>query len=271
MAAPGAATGAAKAAATGAALRRGAAVGGALLGGALDLLLPPQCLTCEAPVAAHGLFCATCFTAVTLIGDPCCTRCGLPFASAAQGGRDGTCDACRAAPPRFAHARAALRYDAAARKLILPMKHADRGELAALLAPFLLRAGAPLLDAAEVLVPVPLHRWRLFARRYNQAALLARALGRLAHRPVLPDALRRLRPTASLGGKSAAERAAELAGAFAVRASRVPRIAGRRVLLIDDVLTSGATANACAEALLAAGARSVDVLAAARVPDPRQG
>ena len=258
-------------AAAGTALHRGGAFGRAIVGGALDLLLPPQCLTCAAPVAAHGLFCAACFAAVTLIGAPCCARCGLPFASAAQGGRDGTCDACRAAPPRFARARAALRYDAAARRLILPMKHADRGELAALLAPFLLRAGAPLLDTAEVLVPVPLHRWRLFARRYNQAALLARALGRLAHRPVLPDALRRLRPTAPLGGKSAAERAAELAGAFAVRASRAGRIAGRRVLLIDDVLTSGATANACAEALLAAGASSVDVLAAARVPDPRQG
>jgi predicted amidophosphoribosyltransferase len=155
--------------------------------------------------------------------------------------------------------------------LILPFKHADRPELAARLAPFLLRAGAVLLDRTELLVPVPLHRRRLFARRYNQAAVLALALGRRARRPVLVDALARLRPTAPLGGKSAAERAAALEGAFAVRPRRVAALAGRCVLLIDDVLTSGATANACTLALLAAGARQVDVLAAARVADPRDG
>ena len=181
------------------------------------------------------------------------------------------CGACAARAPAFDRARAVFRYDAASRGLILRFKHGDRTGSAPHFARWLARAGAELLEDADVLVPVPLHRWRLFARRYNQAALLARALGRLAHRPVLPDALRRLRPTAPLGGKSAVERAAELAGAFAVRASRAGRIAGRRVLLIDDVLTSGATAHACADALLAAGASSVDVLAAARVPDPRQG
>ncbi|MBW4091964.1 MAG: ComF family protein [Proteobacteria bacterium] len=251
------------------------------MGAALDLLLPPECLLCEAPVSAAGLFCAACFGTVTLIADPVCGRCGLPFASAGAAGRDGVCPACTAAPPQFAAARAALLYEtgskgtgtkgAGARGLILPFKHADRPELAARLAPFLLRAGAVLLDRAELLVPVPLHRRRLFARRYNQAAVLALALGRRARRPVLVDALARLRPTAPLGGKSAAERAAALEGAFAVRPRRVAALAGRCVLLIDDVLTSGATANACAVALLAAGARQVDVLAAARVADPRGG
>ena len=169
----------------------------------------------------------------------------------------------------FRRARAALRYDEAARQLILPFKHADRVELSGVLAAYMLRAGAELLAAADVLVPVPLHRARLLQRRYNQAALLARALGRAAGRPVMLDALVRVRGTASLGAKSAEERAAVLAGAIDIRPSRTAGIAGRSVLLVDDVMTSGATANACAAVLLAAGATAVDVLAAARVPAPR--
>ena len=153
--------------------------------------------------------------------------------------------------------------------MILPLKYADRTEMALPLATQMARAGASLLQEADILVPVPLHRMRLFRRRYNQAALLAFAVGRLAKRPVLPDGLRRLRATSSLGGKTAEARAIEMEGVIAVRPSRTARIEGSRVLLIDDVLTSGATANACAAALRAAGATGVDVLAAARVPDPR--
>jgi predicted amidophosphoribosyltransferase len=131
------------------------------------------------------------------------------------------------------------------------------------------RAGAALLQTADVLVPVPLHRWRLFHRRYNQAALLAKAVGRIAGRACALDGLQRVRSTASLGEKSAVERAAEVADAFTVPPRRARLMLGRHVLLIDDVMTSGATCNACARALLAAGATSVDVLVAARVPDPR--
>ena len=240
-----------------------------LLARALDLLLPPECPCCADPVSDQGLFCAACFGAITWITPPLCACCGLPLAAAALGGAAGLCAACRRRRPRFAAARAAWLYDAGARRVILPFKHADRPELAGLAAPFLARAGAELLARAELLVPVPLHRRRLFARRYNQAALLARALGRLAGVPVLADALARPRPTPSLDGKSAAERATLLAGAIAVHPRRGARLSGRRVLLVDDVLTSGATAEACADALLAVGAGAVDVLAAARVPDPR--
>jgi ComF family protein len=169
----------------------------------------------------------------------------------------------------FERARAALRYDAQSRRLLLPFKHADRTEIARTLVPQMARAGAMLLRQADVFVPAPLHRRRLFLRRYNQAAILAQGLARMSRKPTVPDALVRRRATASLGAKSAAERAIEVADAFAVRGSRVVRLAGRRVLLIDDVMTSGATANACARALLAAGAAAVDVLVAARVPDPR--
>jgi ComF family protein len=153
--------------------------------------------------------------------------------------------------------------------MILPFKHADKTEMAAALAPLMARAGASLLRQAELLVPVPLHRSRLLQRRYNQAALLARALARIARIPAVPDAMVRSRRTAPLGERSAGERYAEVVNAFAVRPSQAARIAERRVILVDDVMTSGATANACALALKAAGAASVDVLVAARVPDPR--
>ena len=172
-------------------------------------------------------------------------------------------------PPIFRQARAALRYDEQARRLILPLKHGDRVELASILAPMMARAGAALLQRAELLVPVPLHRHRLFQRKYNQAAVLAFAVGRLAHRPVLPDALIRTRRTAPLDDKSPEERAREVAGSIRGPSVAPARLAGRTILLVDDVMTSGSTADACAAALLEAGAVAVDVLVAARVPDPR--
>ena len=193
----------------------------------------------------------------------------MPFASAGQGGADGLCPGCLALPPVFRQARAALRYDAQARRLILPLKHGDRLELAPILGSMMARAGVALLATADVLVPVPLHRRRLFDRKYNQAAVLALQVGGIASRPVLPDALIRTRRTEPLDEKSPEARALEVGGAFAVRPSRTPAIAGRTVLLIDDVMTSGSTASACASALLVAGALAVDVLVAARVPDPR--
>ena len=237
--------------------------------GMLDLLLPPNCATCDQPAAAPGQLCAECFRLTGFVTPPFCARCGVPFTTAALGGLEQLCPACILLPPVFGEARAALRYDAQSRRMILPLKHADRTDLVAALAPQMVRVGGPLLARADLLVPVPLHRRRLFQRRYNQAALLARAISRLSHVPLQPDALVRIRATDSLGDKSAEARAAEVQRAFVVRASRARRVHGLRVLLIDDVMTSGATANECAAALLRAGAVAVDVLVAARVPDPR--
>jgi ComF family protein len=236
---------------------------------ALDFLVPPRCAACDEAVAVQGELCPDCFARTSFISAPMCARCGVPFASAEQGGDEALCPGCREHPPLFRQARAAVRYDVQGRRLILPLKHGDRLDLAPVLAPMLMRAGQELLARAEVLVPVPLHRRRLFQRKYNQAAVLAFATGRLARRPVLPDALQRTRRTAPLDDKSPEERAREVAGSLRVRPNRAAAVSGRTVLLVDDVMTSGATANACAEALLAAGASAVDVLVAARVPDPR--
>ena len=236
---------------------------------ALDLLLPPRCAACDCPVGVHGELCSACFAKTNYITSPLCACCGVPFGSAEQGGTEAVCPGCRELRPVFRQARAALRYDEQARRLILPLKHGDRVELASILAPMMARAGAALLERADVLVPVPLHRRRLFQRKYNQAAVLAYAVGRLAGRPVAPDALVRTRATAPLEDKTPEERGREVGGSFMARPSRLGRIKGRTVLLVDDVMTSGATAGACARALLEAGATAVDVLAAARVPDPR--
>jgi ComF family protein len=232
----------------------------------LGVILPARCLTCDVAVDTPGQLCPVCFVATSFVTEPCCTTCGQGFAHAGEGGRTMQCPVCLNAPPAWRHARAALRYDDQAGRIILPFKHMDRVETAPALARHMVRAGAALLQTADLLVPVPLHRGRIRARRYNQSALLARAIGRLAGRPALLDAVHRVRATKSLQGQSKAARAAEMTAAFAVNPARSAAIAGRSILMIDDVLTSGATAKSCARALLAAGAAYVDVLVAARVP-----
>ncbi len=189
--------------------------------------------------------------------------CGLPFPFFQ--GEGVRCPACMARPRAFSRARAACLYDEHSRELILKLKHADRPEIGALFARWLLRAASPLLAEVDVIAPVPLHPSRLFARRYNQAAEIARPLCRLAGKPYLPDALVRRRATTSQGGKSGRGRRVNVKGAFHAPPGRARRVQGRRVLLVDDVLTTGATAEACARALLAAGAAAVDLAVVARV------
>jgi ComF family protein len=232
----------------------------------LDLLIPPLCLACSGRVDRPGALCPACWSKLTFLSLPLCDACGMPFDFDLG---DGTvCAACRRKPHAFARARSAIAYGDGSRSLILGYKHGDRTEATATFAGWMTRAGAPLLASADLLAPVPLHWTRLFLRRYNQAALLAVTVGRIAGRPVVPDLLLRRRRTRKLGHLGPTERRRTVARAFAVAPRYGEKVAGRRVLLIDDVLTTGATVDGCARVLLAAGAAAVDVLTLARVVRP---
>ncbi len=197
-----------------------------------------------------------------------CSTCGFPFEHDGGAGdnADGTlCGACARQTPTFGHARAVFAYDDASRRLILAFKHGDRTDAAPAFAGWMARAGQALVRDAELVVPVPLHRWRLLRRRYNQAALLARSLAADAGLIFAPDLLVRRRNTPSQARLSPSARRRNVAGAFAVRPSRRAGLGGRRVLLVDDVYTTGATVEAAARALRRGGAQGVDVLTLCRV------
>ena len=228
----------------------------------LNAVLPPQCLACNASVDSPGNLCAACFSTFTFITPPYCDCCGVPLETPVVD--DVLCGACLKDPPDFAHARAVFLYADTSKHLILKLKHGDRTDAAVSLARWMQSAGGPLIDVCDLIVPVPLHRWRLVSRMYNQAALLANALGKATGKPAVPDALVRVKATPVQGGLDRIARRRNVARAFAAKNSKT--VEGKRVLLIDDVLTTGATASACAQTLLGAGAASVNVLVVARVP-----
>jgi ComF family protein len=234
------------------------------LGSVLDLLLPPRCLACGTAVEAQGGLCPRCWRGLTFLGPPWCRICGYPLPHALP--EEPLCGRCAGGPPAYARARAALRYDDGSRRLILAFKHADRTDVARPFGRWLAQAGAELLADADLVAPVPLHRWRLLRRGYNQAAVLARAVARESALALVPDLLQRVRATASQQGLSGAARHENVtSAAFRVPRRHRGRLGGRRILLIDDVLTTGATATACARVLQRAGAEAVDVLTLARV------
>jgi ComF family protein len=233
------------------------------LAGALDVVLPPHCMACRAPVEGPGRLCAECWAGADFIAPPFCAACGLPFDY--DPGAGAVCGGCAGEPPAFDRARSVLRYATVARRLVVGLKHRDRTHLAPALGTWLARTGVELVAEAELVVPVPLHRARLIARRFNQAALLARALARKAGLEAVADALVRRKPTRPQAGLTRAQRRLNVAGAFAVPARRRALIEGRRVVLVDDVLTTGATVGACSRALRRGGAAHIDVLTLARV------
>jgi ComF family protein len=229
----------------------------------LDMLFPPQTID-AGPRPLAGGFSAGAWTRIRFLDGPVCDGCGIPF-DFDPGAR---CAACLAKPRAFDAARAACLYDETSRDPILKLKHADRLDLAPMFARWLSRTARGLIDEADAIAPVPLHPFRLLRRRYNQAAEIARPLAAMTGTPYLPDALVRRRPTATQGGKSGSGRRRNVAGAFDVPPGRAKQVAGLRILLIDDVLTTGATAEGCARALKAAGATRVDLAVVARVQDP---
>ncbi len=231
---------------------------------ALDIVLPTLCVACREPVDGEGV-CAECWGKLSFIAPPFCPRLGIPFVY--DPGPDMLSMEAIANPPAYTRARAAVRYDDVARTLVHALKYQDRTDLAPAMGRWMARAGRELLDDADVLVPVPLHWRRAWRRRYNQSGALARVIERQNGVKVAAEALRRIRPTEQQIGLSRPQRASNVQGAFKVAPDRQALIAGRRVVLIDDVLTSGATVDACARALLRAKAASVDVLVFARVVD----
>lgn len=228
---------------------------------ALDFALPPRCAGCGAITAEVDLFCNPCWGQVDFLGPGGCTTCGLPLeATEAE-----TCGACLAEPPRLDRIRAAVAYGDTARSLVLRLKYGRKTALARTMATYMKRALADLHRDA-LLVPVPLHRWRLWARGFNQSALIARALANDSGSPLAVDLLRRKRATPKLKGMSVSERRKAVGGAFALRDGQDVR--GRRIILVDDVYTTGSTATACAKLLKRHGAASVELIAWARVIRP---
>lgn len=230
-----------------------------------DALYPQTCVLCDERVEeAHGL-CPACWSETPFVAGAACDLCGVPLPGAGDGHAD-RCDDCMTHARPWDEGRAVLSYNGGARRMVLALKHGDRTELAEAGARWMLRRARDLLSDQTVFVPVPIHRWRLLKRRYNQSALIARRLGLLTGGDFAPQALIRHRQTASLDHRSNVERFAELEGAIS---AGVDDLSGRHVALVDDVMTSGATLAACADVLRRSGVSRITVLLLARVAKDR--
>jgi ComF family protein len=244
---------------------------GALRGGfrhaaklALDIALPTLCVACRESVAGEGV-CAACWSKLSFIAKPYCPRLGIPFIY--DPGPDLLSMEAIASPPAYSRARAAVRYDDVAKTLVHALKYQDRTDLAPTIGRWMARAGGELLAGADALVPVPLHWRRAWHRRYNQSGALAAVIARQSGVKLKAELLQRSRATEQQVGLSRAQRASNVQGAFRIPPERQSEVLGARIVLIDDVLTSGSTVDACARALLRAKAAQVDVLVFARVVD----
>jgi len=234
---------------------------------ALDAILPPLCLRCRVPVGEAQSVCGDCWNGVRFLSAPWCDQCGIPFPHAL--GPAVRCGACLARPRVFERLRSAIAYDEGSRELILGFKHADRLELCPLLVRWMQAVARPEVATADLIVPVPLHWRRLLMRKYNQAGLLAHGVARGSAAVVRADVLVRHRATESQGAMASARaRLKNVAHVFRVPPQARPAVAGRRVVIVDDVLTTGATVTACAKALHRAGAQSVSIITLARVVRP---
>jgi ComF family protein len=226
----------------------------------LDTLLPPLCLTCRAPVAQWGGLCATCFGELQFIEPPFCEKLSIPFDYETE---ETISQEAKDFPPPFTSARSVLLFNPMARKLVHGVKYHDRLELIEMLSSWMQRSGQEMLKKSDMLIPVPLHWTKLFTRKFNQAGELARALAQKTKKPFRPHTLKRIKRTPSQTGLSRFERAKNMQSAFAIK--NEADIKNKVIVLVDDVLTTGATLYACTNALLKGGAKEVHVLTLARV------
>ncbi|MEM8631844.1 MAG: ComF family protein [Pseudomonadota bacterium] len=231
----------------------------------LKLIYPSQCLSCGTQVDSDAALCGVCWRDSPFICGSTCAKCGVALPGSAPGDSDALCDDCLTTARPWARGVSVMHYGATARRLILSLKHGDRQDLVEPLASWMLERARSLITPATVIVPVPIPRRRLASRRYNQAALLSQRIARMAGARGVPDALYRLRHTPPQEGLSRDARFALQRGAIAPQPGRRGAIHGRPVLLVDDVMTSGATLAAATEALRAGGASAVNVLTLARV------
>jgi len=231
----------------------------------IQILYPPQCVMCEARTEVDFALCGRCWAETPFIDGLCCDGCGSPLPGQGEPEFGILCDDCMVIARPWSKGRAAMIYKDKARRLVLSLKHGDRTDLARAAGPWLARAAGPLITPETLIVPVPLHRFRLLRRKFNQAALLAGQTAAVAGVQCCPDALIRPKKTAPLEGHTRDQRFEALSGAIAANPKRMAQLAGRKVLLIDDVMTSGATFAAATEACYGAGADDVCVLALARV------
>ncbi len=231
---------------------------------ALHLIYPPQCLTCDARVTTDFGLCGACWRETPFITGLVCDHCGVPLPGE-DTGKPEHCDDCLTIARPWSQGRAALLYKDNARRIVLALKHGDRLDLARPASNWLHRVAGPMLRPGMIVAPIPLHWLRLIKRRYNQAALLSAAVAKLAALDHCPDLLIRRRHTGSQEGRSRDGRFANMADALALHPRRANRVEGRHVLLVDDVMTSGATFATAAEACIAGGATGISVLALARV------
>lgn len=236
------------------------------LTGMVDFILPPRCIVTGEMVDRQGMVSAEAWKNLNFISDPQCVRCGFPFDFDTGEAKEGNiCGVCQKEPPVFDKARAALVYDDASRDIILGFKHGDQTQSVPSFVPWLMQSGYDLLEKADYLIPVPLHRWRILRRRFNQSALIAQYLSKEVRIPYLLEVLERVRATETQGHLQVNERKRNVRNAFSVNSDYLDDIKNKHLVLIDDVYTTGATVTECTKVLLKAGAASVDILTLARV------